>query len=287
MTDRLKAYFEARRVLVEKALEAHVPAEGVLGRSMRHSLLSSGKRLRPILVLAAAEACGAEPASALPTACAAELIHTYSLVHDDLPAMDDDDERRGRPANHKLFGEAIAILAGDALLTRAFELAALNARIKGVRAEDVIEAVSVLAAAAGSRGMVGGQADDVLAADDEGLGEPGAVTPEALLSIHRRKTGALIAGCLESGAVLARASSRRRAALAAYGRELGLTFQITDDLLDLGETSPMTFPRVHGVERSRRLARQATAKALAALEPLGRRAWMLRDLADYVLRRES
>lgn len=266
MTDRLKAYFEARRVLVEKALEAHVPAEGVLGRSMRHSLLSSGKRLRPILVLAAAEACGAEPASALPTACAAELIHTYSLVHDDLPAMDDDDVRRGKPSSHKKFDEATAILAGDALQAAAFEAVA---RTPDPRI--VPDMILALADGAGAVGMVGGQQIDLAPRGD-------------VVEIHAKKTAALFAASTRLGALAARKGHVDD--LTHYGLHLGLAFQVVDDILDSSEQGRRNYARIHGLEKARRQAAREVASAKAAIRFLGARGDTLRQIADFVLSRK-
>ena len=303
MTPRLRSYLDARRALVERALRRlDVPRLGpaaLLGRSMRHSLLAGGKRLRPILVLAAAEACGGRTEDALPAACAAELIHTYSLIHDDLPAMDDDDLRRGRPTNHKVFGEGVAILAGDALLTLAFEVAAGSARGGSARPADALEAVRVLSSSAGPRGMVAGQLADLLAEKEGAAACARASGLKRLAFIHRNKTAALMTGCLDAGAALARASAAQRSALRAYGRALGMAFQITDDVLDvvgdpktLGKNGSdrangkLTYPAVVGVEGARRAARSWAGKARRALRPLGGKAWPLRELADAVVERD-
>jgi geranylgeranyl diphosphate synthase type II len=254
---------------------------------MRYSLLGPGKRLRPLLVLLAAEACGGTAAAAMPAACAVEMIHCYSLIHDDLPAMDDDDLRRGRPTCHKVFGEAMAILAGDALLAAAFEMLANRVRPAAVAAA----CCAALAEAAGSCQLVGGQADDI-------SGDCRA-TLDALESMHRRKTGAMIAVSLVLGALTAGADRRQVKALAEYGRRLGLAFQIIDDLLDVrGDESAvgkrvqkdardgkLTFPGLIGVEASLRRAEQLVAEGCAALAPLGRQADSLEALARYVLER--
>jgi geranylgeranyl diphosphate synthase, type II len=257
--------------------------------SIRHSLLAPGKRLRPLLVLMACEACGYDHRRALPAACAVEMIHTYSLIHDDLPAMDDDDLRRGLPTCHAAFDEATAILAGDALLAQAFEVLASGDYPASVIARACLE----LAQAAGPRALVGGQADD-LAAEFQG----GDLA--FLEHIHRRKTGALFLVSLRLGGLVAEADERQMAALDHYGRALGLAFQIVDDLLDLqGETAAMgkrtkkdsdhgklTFPGLLGVEASERRAATLVDEACAALAPLGSRATCLEALAHYVLERK-
>jgi geranylgeranyl diphosphate synthase type II len=259
-----------------------------LAEAIRHSLLGPGKRLRPTLVVMAAEACGGTCEAALPAACAVEMVHAYSLVHDDLPAMDDDDMRRGRPTCHKVFGEATAILAGDALLALAFEILARDLQPPAVAAR----CCAVLAKAAGPCALVGGQADDLAGEfSDGGLAE--------LESIHRRKTGAMFLASLELGALVAGATDQQRLALAEYGRRLGLVFQITDDLLDVrGDSAAMgkragkdsrrgklTFPGLVGVEESLARSRLLVDEACAAVEPFGPRAECLQALAHRVLER--
>jgi len=272
---------------LEQALELGEGCPNQLREAMRYSVLGPGKRLRPILVLLAAEACGGSIPGALPAACAVEMVHAYSLVHDDLPAMDDDDLRRGRPTTHKLFGEATAILAGDALLTLAFEVLA-----KGVRPpERAAACCATLAEAAGACHLVGGQADDMQPDPARDL--------QSLESMHRRKTGALLVGSLVLGAIIARANAPQTEALMQYGRRLGLAFQIVDDLLDVrGEESAvgkrvgkdsqagkLTYPALLGVDESRRRARQLISEACEALGPFGPRAASLQALARYVLER--
>jgi geranylgeranyl diphosphate synthase type II len=261
--------------------------------AMRHSVFGGGKRLRPILVLAAAEVAGGAPETVLPAACAVELIHTYSLVHDDLPAMDDSPTRRGRPACHVLYGDAVAVLAGDALHAYAFELLARNAEIPGIAATCVVRAIGELASAIGSGGMVGGQVLDLLAAGTQ-------VAAADVRNIHRLKTGALLRACVRIGGILGGAPADTLDALSRYGDEVGLAFQIVDDILDVvGEQGKLgkgtgsdaaqakiTFPLVFGLADSRRLAREATERAVGALEPLGGRGRWLRDLAVFLLSRD-
>ena len=293
----LNAYLAARRQMVDLALEQALPGEDVppatVHRAMRYSVFAGGKRLRPILVIAGAEAVGASAETVLPTACAFEMIHTYSLIHDDLPAMDDDDYRRGRLTNHKVFGDAIAILAGDGLLTMAFRLVADNAaRVRDPKA--VIEAVAEIADAAGTVGMVGGQVVDI---ESEGK----AVTPEKLEYIHMHKTAALIRGSLRVGARLGGGSPEVVEAITVAGERLGLAFQIVDDILDvegnlaeLGKTAgsdvrkqKATYPAIHGIDTSHLKARALITEAVAMLAPLGAPADPIRALCQYVVERRS
>jgi len=252
--------------------------------AVRYSLFAGGKRLRPALALGAAELVGGDDTPALPAACALEMIHTYSLIHDDLPAMDDDDLRRGRATSHKVFGEGTAILAGDALLTMAFDVAA-QAKQVGV--------IHEIAQAAGVAGMVGGQQID-LESEGKGLGL------EALRHLHAYKTGALIRVSLRVGAILGGADAVQLNALTAYGEHLGLAFQIADDVLDVAGSEEAlgkpvgsdaakdksTYPALVGLERARALGREAAASAVGALAPFGEEAAVFRALARYVVDRE-
>lgn len=288
------AWIKRTRVLVEKSLGNSVPAvktkPATIHRAMRYSLLAGGKRLRPILCCAAAEACGGTVRDALPAACAVELVHTYSLVHDDLPCMDDDDLRRGKPTSHKVFGEGIAVLAGDALLTQAFAaLAATKPRRKFTAAD----LVSELARAAGSRGLIAGQVAD-LEAEGRKPREP------ELYFIHAAKTGMLLRAALKLGGMSAGAAKGQIEALDRFGFALGLAFQIQDDILDATETAKtlgktagkdaaagkMTFPALFGLERSRESAAQWTEEAVASLRVFGTRGVKLRRLADLILQRD-
>jgi geranylgeranyl diphosphate synthase type II len=293
----LAAYLAERRQLVDDALATTLPPEDTppasVHRAMRYSVMAGGKRLRPILVIAGAEAVGGKAETVMPTACALELVHTYSLIHDDLPAMDDDDYRRGRLTNHKVFGEAIAILAGDALLTYAFRLIAENAS----RVADpalIREVIVEVADAAGTGGMVGGQVVDI---ESEGK----VVTPETLEYIHLHKTAALIRASLRVGALLAGGRAADVRAIGEAGRSLGLAFQIVDDILDvegtlaeLGKSAgsderkqKATYPALHGVDASRAQARALIARAKERLGGLGPGAVPLGALADYILERRS
>lgn len=292
----LDQYLASRQKRVDEALDSVVPPETAdpasIHRAMRYSLFAGGKRIRPVLCIAAAETVHDSPEGVDEAACALELIHTYSLIHDDLPALDNDDLRRGRPTCHKVFGEAMAILAGDALLTLAFEVLAAHPRIDDQRrALLVLE----LATASGTRGgMIGGQVHDL-----EGEGKP--PTAQLLESIHRAKTGALLRASIRMGAIYASASADQLDALSRFGEHVGLAFQIVDDILDveqpseaLGKTAgkdaaqqKITFPAVYGVERSRAMAEEERLAAHAALHLFGDRAGRLRQLADLVVRRTA
>lgn len=290
----LEQHLRDRQKQIERALDRYLPRAttkpATLHKAMRYSLFAGGKRLRPVLALAAAEACGGSAEAALPAACAVECIHTYSLIHDDLPAMDDDDLRRGRPTSHKVFGEGIAILAGDALLTVAFEILALA---KGTARYSTAALITELAVASGSRWLIAGQVLDL-----EGEGKK--ITGEQLKFIHRSKTAALLTSSIRLGAMSANATPARLESLTAFGQALGLAFQVIDDILDVTQTTEKlgktagkdvaatkaTFPAVFGLERSRAEAHRLTAAAHTSLKPFGARAARLREIADYLLARE-
>jgi geranylgeranyl diphosphate synthase type II len=290
----LKPYLVARQKEVDRALDRFLPKESTqpatIHQAMRYSLFAGGKRLRPILCLAAAEACGGKISSALPLACAVECIHTYSLVHDDLPSMDNDDLRRGRATCHKVFGDGIAILAGDALLTIAFEIAA---HVKRTGRYDLREIFREIATAAGSQKLIAGQVADLEA-------EGRRINRAQLRYIHENKTAALLTASVRLGAMAANASPKQLTAITAFGRALGLAFQVIDDILDVTQTSEKlgksagkdvaakkaTYPAVIGLEKSRAEARRLTSEAHSALKSLGESAAVLRALADYLLQRE-
>lgn len=292
----LAEYLSERRTRVDAELERLAPAgetrPATIHRAMRHSLFAGGKRMRPILLWAAAEAvAGSSPGAATP-ACALELVHTYSLIHDDLPALDNDDFRRGVPTCHKVFGEAMAILAGDALLTRAFQVLA---EAEGFPPDQRIALIAELSAAAGTvDGMIGGQVEDL-----EAEGQP--LDADRLHYIHRSKTGALLRVSVVMGGICAGADQAAADALSEFGRRVGLAFQIVDDILDvtadsatLGKTAgkdvaqgKATFPALYGLEESRRQAREHYEAALEALQPLGDGALRLRQIAERVVTRSA
>jgi geranylgeranyl diphosphate synthase type II len=284
---------------LEKLLASKPDLPDSMRKAMRYSLFAGGKRLRPTLVLEAASCCGLSAKKALKTAAALEMIHTYSLIHDDLPAMDDDDLRRGKPTNHRVFGEALAILAGDGLLTKAFEAAAENAADNKLKGREAAELVRLIAHGAGGEGMVGGQVADLAA---EGMSKKisKAVAAKILEAVHRRKTGALIVASLDAGAVLASASDAKRLSLQSYGSCIGLAFQIADDVLDvvgdkkkLGkrgsdhENDKLTYASLYGVDGARAKARALVEMAHANLKGFGRRAETLHELADYIIERDK
>lgn len=290
----LEAYLRERSQLVDRALGRFLPRAtakpATIHKAMRYSLFAGGKRMRPVLALAAAEACGGTLERALPAACAVECVHTYSLVHDDLPCMDDDDLRRGRPTNHKVFGEGVAVLAGDALLTIAFEILA---QAEATPRHSVAAQIRELASAAGSQRLIGGQVADL-------EGEGRALRGVELRYIHQSKTAALLTASLRLGAMSANATPAKLAALTAFGEALGLAFQVIDDILDVTQTTEKlgktagkdaqatksTYPAIYGLDASRAEARRLTAAAHAALKPFASRGARLREIADYLLARE-
>ena len=287
-----KYLIETKKV-VEDALDFSLSPEKpeILRESMRYSLLAGGKRIRPILCLASCSLAGGDPKFAVPTAVAIEMIHTMSLIHDDLPSMDNDDLRRGRPTNHKVYGDAIAILAGDALLTRAFEMVSL--RSPGVSPERLLNVVGELSLVAGAPGLVGGQVVDLECEGKE-------VDLETLEYIHLHKTGALLKACVRTGAMIAGADTKMLEALTKYARGIGLAFQIIDDILDvtsnseiLGKTAgkdlladKTTYPKLLGLEESKRRALTLVKNAKEAIMPWGKDANCLIALADFITNRD-
>lgn len=291
----MKELWKKRQALVERALKEELDRTPVLDdtlrASMAYSLMAGGKRLRPVLLMAAADAVGADGTKFLPVACALEMIHTYSLIHDDLPAMDNDDLRRGKPTNHVVYGEGIAILAGDALLTLAFTVIL---RQKAVPAEALLRVVDEISRAAGAEGMVGGQVLDLEAENRQ-------ISMEELRRVHTGKTGALFRAALRSGAILAGASEEQLSALTAYADHFGLAFQITDDILDvIGNAEEIgkpvgsdeknhksTYVTLTSLEMAQELARRTVAEAEAALSVFGQEATFLRELVAYLVNRKQ
>ncbi len=290
----LNSYLKATQEKVDAALDRFLPGEtdapGNIHKAMRYSIFAGGKRLRPILALAASEACGGEEKNALPSACAVEMMHTYSLVHDDLPSMDNDDLRRGRPTSHKVFGEGVAVLTGDALLTEAFLILAETPDTERYCARDFLRE---FARTGGSRQLIGGQILDL-----EGEGKK--LAQDQLVKIHEAKTAALLTCALRLGAMSANASETELAALGSFGYHLGLAFQVIDDILDvtqstekLGKTAgkdltvdKATYPAILGLEASKKEAQRLTAASLDALAPFGEKGRRLEEIARYLLGRD-
>jgi geranylgeranyl diphosphate synthase type II len=288
-------YWSTRQKKVDAALHKFLPPAATkpktIHQAMRYSIFAGGKRLRPVICLATAEVISGKSDDALPLACAVECIHTYSLIHDDLPCMDNDDFRRGKPTSHKVYGEAIAVLAGDALLTIAFEMAASCRAWPRYSHADVIHELAV---AAGSQALIGGQV-----ADAEGEGKK--ISPAELRYIHQNKTAALITSSIRLGAMSANATAKQLANLTEFGQSLGLAFQVIDDILDVTQTTEKlgksagkditaqkaTYPALLGLEKAKKEADKLTARARAALKPFGKNAAPLEAIADYLLQREN
>jgi len=291
----LQRFLATRTETVNAALDQFLPGEktkpATIHKAMRYSLFAGGKRMRPALLLAAAEACGGSDAVAMPLACAVECIHTYSLIHDDLPAMDNDDFRRGKPTNHKVFGEDIAVLAGDALLTQAFEIAAQCKKFPRYPHDKIILEI---ARASGSLQLVAGQVADL-----EGEGKKLSIGE--LKFIHERKTSALLCCSVRLGGMSANCPPAQLRALTDFGHHVGLAFQVIDDILDVTQTSEQlgktagkdvavqkaTYPAIVGLEKSRQIAAQLTARAFAALKIFKGKAIALEALAEFLLKREK
>lgn len=296
MSDSFSSYLKERGEIVDRALKGFLPPArtrpATIHEAMRYSLFAGGKRLRPILTLAAAEACGGSSENALAPASAVECIHTYSLIHDDLPCMDDDDLRRGMPTSHVKYGEGVAVLAGDALLTIAFEILA---QTPPSRRYDVGAYVTELAFSAGSRHLIGGQVMDL-----EGEGGDVLLSASQLKFIHQSKTAALLTASIRLGAMTANATPAKLEALTVYGQSLGLAFQVIDDILDVTQTSEKlgksagkdeatnksTYPALFGLEKSRKEAARLTRKAHEALKPFGKKGTRLGEIAEYLLNRD-
>ncbi len=288
---------EKRSAIVNRALDRFLPPAGeypaIIHEAGRYSLFAGGKRLRPVLAMAAAEILGGNVEDMLPAACSLELIHTYSLIHDDLPAMDDDDLRRGMPTCHKKFGEAIAILAGDALLTMAFEMVTRCTQTGLITPERLLRVVAEISSAAGTKGLIGGQVVDVTSASH-------SVDGETLAYIHRNKTGAMYRVSVRTGAILSGAGEDDLNRLTEYAEHLGMSFQITDDILDIAgdekklgkpvksdiKMNKATYPALYGMDNARKMAREEMEKALLAIRVYGGRAGFLEELVRFVVSRD-
>ncbi len=289
-------YLSQGREFIDAAICGYLPEETSypesIHKSMLYSVLAGGKRLRPVLVIAAAEAVGGSREDILPFAVAVEYIHTYTLIHDDLPALDNDDLRRGKPTNHKVFGEAIAILAGDALLSQAFYLMTHSGLMGAIPPEKLLQAAHDMTGAIGTSGMIGGQVVDI-----ESEGKP--IDAETLEYIHVHKTGRLIKACIRAGAILSQAGVDQLEALSNYGEQIGLAFQIVDDILDItadqsllgkdigsdAEKEKATYPALYGLDESKRKAEKLVEKSIACLEIFGAKAEPLREIGRFFLQR--
>jgi len=295
---KIKQYLDERKTLVDKALQKFMPKPSGLAsdviRSMNYSLFAGGKRIRPILCIAGAEAVGGSADNVVPVACAIELIHTYSLIHDDLPVMDNDDFRRGKPTNHKVFGEAVALLAGDGLLTLAFNLMAGYGAEKEVEKKELLRVIDLIASAAGYKGMVGGQVVDITY-------EGKKPDPNVVEYIHRHKTAALIAASVTAGTILAGGNKDEEKSINRYGQQIGLAFQIADDILNIEgdkkvigkgigsdkERGKITYPSVFGTAESKTIQKELIKNAIDSLKRFDTRAEPLRDLARYIIERKT
>ncbi|MEK7196545.1 MAG: polyprenyl synthetase family protein [Nitrospirota bacterium] len=293
----IKKYLKEKKELVDSFLKEYFSSPStpsILGESLAYSLFAGGKRIRPILCLAAYEACDGDSEDIIQIASSIELIHTYSLIHDDLPAMDNDDLRRGKPTNHKVFGEGMAILAGDGLLTEAFYMMSNSLSNRNIKNTALIRAIKEIAFVSGIHGMVGGQAQDLIAENSE-------PDKETLSFIHKHKTGALISGSLRAGAILANCTKPSLSAITRYGENIGLAFQVIDDILDiegdtaeLGKTAgsderkkKMTYPALYGIEESREKAGELISEAIFAIKDFSGKAEPLREIARYFLERKN
>ena len=297
MSTTIEQYLDERKTLVDKALQKFMPNPSGLAsdviRAMNYSLFAGGKRIRPILCIAGAEAVGGSADNVVPVACAIELIHTYSLIHDDLPVMDNDDFRRGKPTNHKVFGEAVALLAGDGLLTLAFNLMAGYGEEKKVEKKALLRVIDLIASAAGYKGMVGGQVVDITY-------EGKAPDANVVEYIHRHKTAALIAASVTAGTILAGGNKDEEKSINRYGQQIGLAFQIADDILNIEgdrkvmgkgigsdkERGKITYPSVFGTAESKTIQKELIKNAIDSLKRFGTRAEPLRDLARYIINRK-
>ncbi len=298
MSIKIEKYLDERKTLVDKALKKFMPNPSGLAsdviRAMNYSLFAGGKRIRPILCIVGAEAVGGSTDSVVPVACAIELIHTYSLIHDDLPVMDNDDLRRGKPTNHKVFGEAVALLAGDGLLTLAFNLMAGYGAEKKVEKNALLRVIDLIASAAGYKGMVGGQVVDITYEGKES-------DPSVVEYIHRHKTAALIAASVTAGTILAGGNKDEEKSINRYGQQIGLAFQIADDILNIEgdkglmgkgtgsdkEKGKITYPSVFGTAESKKIQKELINNAIESLKRFDNRAEPLRDLARYIIQRKA
>lgn len=281
-------YLIDKKDIVDKALDDFLPSEekspSIIHKAMRYSVFSGGKRLRPILTIATAELLGKEIEAVLNVACGIELIHTFSLIHDDLPCIDNDDFRRGKPSNHKVFGEAIALLAGDALLVSGFELIVKNSELKGIKKQSILKVIKEISYYIGTEKMLGGQVEDI------GL-ENENITKDDLYNLYMKKTAALICASIRAGAILSDANQRQLKALTRYGENIGLAFQIADDIIDImqdqREMKKPTYPHKYGIKESKMEAERLIKEAKKSLKIFDNKAEVFNNLADFIISREK
>lgn len=281
-----KKYLEGNKNIIEMALDDYLPSEekppSIIHKAMRYSVFGGGKRIRPILTLATAELFGRDAESVIKAACGIELIHTFSLIHDDLPCIDNDDFRRGKPSNHKVFGEAIALLAGDALLICGFDLIIKNSELKGIKKQSILKLIKETSFYIGTENMLGGQVEDITLKSEN-------ITKEGLNNLYMKKTAALICLSIRAGAILSDANQRQLKALTKYGENIGLAFQIVDDMLDIMQDQrnmeKPTYANKYGIKESKSESERLIKEAKDFLKIFGKKAETLRSLADYLLTR--
>ena len=283
-----KKYLENKKNIIDKTLDEYLPPEekapSIIHKAMRYSVFGGGKRIRPIFTLATAELFGREAESVLRAACGIELIHTFSLIHDDLPSIDNDDFRRGKPSNHKVFGEAIALLAGDALLVSGFDLIIKNSEVKEIKKQSILKLIKETSFYIGTENMLGGQVEDITAKNED-------ITKEDLVDLYMKKTAALICLSIRAGAILSGANQRQLKALTKYGENIGLAFQIIDDMLDIMQDQrdmrKPTYANKYGIKESKSESERLIGEAKDSLRIFNQKAEILRNIADYLLTRKK
>ena len=283
-----KKYLENKKNIIDKTLDEYLPPEekapSIIHKAMRYSVFGGGKRIRPIFTLATAELFGREAESVLRAACGIELIHTFSLIHDDLPSIDNDDFRRGKPSNHKVFGEAIALLAGDALLVSGFDLIIKNSEVKEIKKQSILKLIKETSFYIGTENMLGGQVEDITAKNED-------ITKEDLVDLYMKKTAALICLSIRAGAILSGANQRQLKALTKYGENIGLAFQIIDDMLDIMQDQrdmrKPTYANKYGIKESKSESERLIGEAKDSLRIFNQKADTLKSLADYLLTRKK
>lgn len=283
-----KKYLENKKNIIDKALDEYLPPEekspSIIHKAMRYSVFSGGKRIRPILALAAAELFGRDAESVLKAACGIELIHTFSLIHDDLPCIDNDDFRRGKPSNHKVFGEAIALLAGDALLVSGFDLIIKNSEVKEIKKQSILKLIKEISFYIGTENMLGGQVEDITLKNED-------ITKADLTNLYMKKTAALICLSIRAGAILSGANQKQLKALTKYGENIGLAFQIVDDMLDImqdqRDMGKPNYANKYGIKESKSESERLIGEAKDSLKIFNHKAETLRSLADYILTRKK